>query len=487
MAQIYRCASRVLICLDADDGGHAPRASTILSRTSERIQRIASTIDSPAWDIFPRTNLGDDLHDAQWTSLVVLLSQDWFSRGWVIREAALARTATVIWGMTHFAWEQLMQTLVWQARRNFSKKVVTIAQLHPLAHVHAYETQNPQFARMFYEKADWDPSSLLGYLNCGRGLGLTDARDRIYAFLDMAADSNPVKILPDYSASPLEIYWSFALEYLSSTGDMSLLDYIIHNEGTLVSGLPSWIPCWEKQNHHFPSTFNDPWRSCKTSGSGRISVPRLVGRDVLKVEGACFDTIAAASDALNYATTTKSTFVEAWQSISSVRKKLVYDYPYHLAAYVSVLSRGMSPVHRSSWEHMLCDYANDLQYAVDRGNEKTTPASMSDPSNDTTDVTFQSLRIISHNYRLIVTQRGYLGLAPAVAAVGDICAVIFGSKTTCILRETDRSQHYTYLGSSYMLGSRKSDELLAYGHEFGSEQSKDWVHWDVGEHNIFLS
>lgn len=486
MARIYRCASHVLICLDNDDGGHAARASIMLSRISERIQSIASTISSEDWDAFPRTNLSDDLHDAYFRSLVELLSQDWFTRGWVIREAALARTATVIWGTTHFAWEQLMQTLVWQARRNFSKKVVTIAQLHPLAHVHAYETRDPQFARMFYEKADWDPSSLLGYLNCGRGLGLTDARDRVYAFLDMAADSSPVKVLPDYSASPLEIYWDFALEYLRSTGDLSLLNYTIHNEETLASGSPSWVPCWDKQEHHFPSTFNDPWRSRKTSRSGNSCFPRIIDRDILEVEGVCFDTIAATSDALSYATTTKSTFIDAWRSISSLRTKLVYQYAHHLAAYVLILSRGMSPVHRSTWEHLLREYATDLEDIVERLQDHVTPVSTPDWGNDATDVTFRSLSIISHNHRLIVTQRGYLGLAPAAVAVGDTCGIIFGSKTTCVLRETERSRHYTYLGSSYILGSRKTDGRLRYGYEFGSEESKDWIDCEVTEQDIFL-
>ena len=103
MGRIYRDASHVLICLGADGDEHALRASAIINDVVKIIQTTPATIDTIEWNIFPWSGSDDRiLVDERWNSIDMLLRQDWFARGWVVREAAFAQAATMIWGLTDF-------------------------------------------------------------------------------------------------------------------------------------------------------------------------------------------------------------------------------------------------------------------------------------------------------------------------------------------------------------------------------------------------
>lgn len=98
MGSIYRQASGVLICLGADERGHALKASAIIDEVAKMIQTTAAKLDPFDWDTFPWPDLDDELlNDTRWGSLAILLQQNWFERGWVVREAAFAQKATVVW------------------------------------------------------------------------------------------------------------------------------------------------------------------------------------------------------------------------------------------------------------------------------------------------------------------------------------------------------------------------------------------------------
>ena len=283
IGSIYRNASHVLICLGADEDGHTLRASAIIDEVAKMIQTAAAKLDPLDWNTFPWPDVNDELlNDIRWDSLAMLLQQNWFERGWVVREAAFAQKATVVWGSVEFAWAHLMETLVWISRRSTS--VLRRFETFPSSHVRAYEMQCPQLVRMFFEETSGPTTSLLDFMDFGRGLGLKDARDRVYAFLKLTTDSNSLAIIPDYSASPLEVYWNFVIQYLQSTNDLDLLSGVLHDEEYLISGVPSWVPRWDINT---ASTFGDSWRSRKTSRNREAFAPELIARDTLQVRGMC--------------------------------------------------------------------------------------------------------------------------------------------------------------------------------------------------------
>lgn len=443
------------------------------------IQTAAAKLDPLDWNTFPWPDVNDELlNDIRWDSLAMLLQQNWFERGWVVREAAFAQKATVIWGSVEFAWAYLMETLVRISCRSTS--ALRRFETFPLSHVCAYEMQCPQLSRMFFEETSGPTTSLLDFMDFGRGLGLKDARDRVYAFLKLTTDSNSLAIIPDYSAPPLEVYWNFAIQYLQSTNDLDHLRYVYHNEQSLISGVPSWVPRWDINT---ANTFIESWRSRKTSRSCEAFAPKLITRDILEVRGICYDCIAAASDVLQYTTTTPSMLVSIWNSLSASHGGLVYEGDRQAEAFIWVLTRGGTTGDAATWDQEKKECIGAFYSVIEADSERRSSTERLTSIESLRQSTFyQLLRKMTHGYRAIVTDRGYFGLAPAVAAVGYTCAIIFGSKSTCILRSTDQAEHYKFLGSSYILG-RYWESMDS---EFGSEDNKDWVDWDVEEQDIFL-
>ncbi|KAF3053280.1 hypothetical protein E8E11_009112 [Didymella keratinophila] len=57
--------------------------------------------------------------------------------------------------------------------------------------------------------------------------------------------------------------------------------------------------------------------------------------------------------------------------------------------------------------------------------------------------------------RFMITQRGYMGLAPAIAKQGDSCSIIFGCSTPSLIWPVPAANEstYTFLGPSFVLGS----------------------------------
>jgi hypothetical protein len=90
--------------------------------------------------------------------------------------------------------------------------------------------------------------------------------------------------------------------------------------------------------------------------------------------------------------------------------------------------------------------------------------------------------------KVISTNRGYYGLAPCNTQIGDMCGIIFGCKSPCILRKRSEGSGYTFIGPMYMPGRETPARTggVPELHVFGSEESKDWTIWDGVEEEIIV-
>ena len=84
--------------------------------------------------------------------------------------------------------------------------------------------------------------------------------------------------------------------------------------------------------------------------------------------------------------------------------------------------------------------------------------------------------------RLVVTVRGYIGLADVVVQKDDLCGIIFGRNIPCVLRQVPDSNYYSFIGSAYLMGKKSyeiEEGIVVFCDPLGHEDSKDWVEWDV--------
>lgn len=101
MGPIYARADNVLIQMAGDDRGHASTLASLLVESDTRVRQELSDIAGVEGAKFRYLNPEEQrqfLQDVRWRSLAVIIQQPWFSRGWVVQEAALAQRAIILWG-----------------------------------------------------------------------------------------------------------------------------------------------------------------------------------------------------------------------------------------------------------------------------------------------------------------------------------------------------------------------------------------------------
>ena len=491
MGQIYRHASRVLIHMGNDDKGHGPQVCSLLKDICTIIDEIVPMIPED-WNTFPYPKQDEQiLTDPRWDSLLLLLEETWFTRGWVVREAGFAQDGQVFWGNSEFSWDSLMRTCNWLYKRGvrtlyakgFDSRI-------PLAHLEVFEDRNATYAKLFTTEMTWVDQSLLGYLSLTRQLNLKDPRDRIYAFLELVEnEERQVHLRPNYKDPYLHVYQQFAVEYIRSTGYIGLLSDVEHDEQSLKSGIPSWVPRWDlpltRTGYAFAPA--DSGYPGLTSRDGLVSKPTVTEDTALKLKGVIIDAVVYASDALNSATTTTDTISDIWKAMERLVPESPYPNMNRLGVFVGVLTAGTREGDVMEWLRSEAAY----YYTVHEKNG--SPGDLEPPSwlaqSGSIGLFHNTVKGYTHNRKIVLTKRGYMGLAPAMAQKGDSCGIIFGCTTPCILRPSSLQNNFQYLGAAFVVGQdhwKTSDGRVVFNEILGGADSKDWADWDVEEHDIYL-
>jgi hypothetical protein len=320
MGQIYSRALRVLIYLGQDPAGHGPKVAVLLSDVDDFLQSRMAKLESLDWDVFPYLDEYANhplLTDERWHSIHKLLQQQWFKRGWVVREAGLARQAVILWGDSEISWQQLMWTTTWVHGRLMTPPGTPEVHLYQQlrGHCDCYFDRHISTLRVFVPQAVWAPSTLLNYLAHGRALHFTERRDNIYAFLDLAAKpTDGFHILPSYAKPVLEIFRDFSIEYLTTTGDQTMLSYVVHDTRSLQCALPSWVPQWG-----FLEPGYDNGISLFFASQSQQAVdpfyPAVLDQKILRLRHALLGAGSFASETLHKSATTPELISQLWQRV----------------------------------------------------------------------------------------------------------------------------------------------------------------------------
>lgn len=300
-----------------------------------------------------------------------------------------------------------------------------------------------------------------------------------------------IKVRPNYTASHLDAYKRFAIEYIRSTKSTELLDYVSH-DGKSLEGISSWVPRWDI----------DTWSLAQAStGSSTLkphasssSEPLVNESGSLRVSGVLIDTIHCASGLFEWETTTAETIHQIWQDVTAARVPAPYTTPDStesslLLAFLDTLGAGCYHGDHSEWRLALESFSIEFSMSQQPQTASDQFSGSADAgAEDGPNIFFDFIRNKTHNRRFILTCRSYMGLAPLPAREGDMVGIIFRCKTPCILRKTGQEKHYMYLGATAILGKECSDVEggAMYCTMLGEEESKDWVDSGVEEVDIRL-
>lgn len=504
MGRVYKTSKRTLICLGVQNPEHAQHAAGLVDDVNLMIQNIQRDPDfSGEPGSFPVPAENDTIiSDSRWRlGWNEMSSHPWFGRGWVVQEASLGHDACVLWASVQIEWTAILRVNYWVASRGWSAiksqdAVSAVPRTLSVHHANSFARRHTGEASLFDKYPVYTYwASTLSTLFTARWLGLSDPRDRIYAF--MALDTSDgvlgdLQLEPNYERPFERIYHDFAIKYIEATGDLDILSFIRHDREslatpTMAEAIPSWVPRWDLELNIL-----SPLRV--KMGDHPKTFMITDNNSILRVRGLLLGFVEYSAAQEPYCRFDQRS--QALQIVISLWKEIVAASgvnggPYEerqAFAFIDVLCHFDYSRSLQEWTTRRQEFARHLQSYMP-GSEPSSAIAISQRNESRTEQ--RSLEILSEEIcsrgrrRFVILSRGYYGIAPPITRKGDLFALIYGTRTLSILRPVDgKPRYYQIVGPVYV-----ESKTVVYPHGsnmMGEEGRRDWEEWGLTEEEINL-
>ena len=479
MRKIFQSAEGVLACL-GDEKDHSDRAIEAL------LQIRMLTLKPDVWpESLPAVPLSwagrnlPSLTDTIWKDINLLLKRQWFRRSWIVQELVLAENVMIICGRWTLNWEDFFEALKICRDEIQSEMQLDIQHLPLLNHIDpAYALGLARHSRLLLSDVMFSQRyKLLELLDLFAYTKATRERDKIFALLSLASDCNGKEFDPDYDSSMESIVRRYAEEFVRNGHAMDLL----YRAGISKSyPFCSWIPYWTREN--FPKTIYS-WRSSGGSfcAGGKDSSHAQVLQTkppTLVTRGMYFDAI----DRMGETKVDRNDIISFLNSIYSSIDKL-RDYPTSESRQELKLRLPIGNARQPHLEstnilkpaHILGVDSKQDGWPSELGSKLPTVESIQDM------MTFlkkpQDARQAVWNYwqtaaaftkrisngTFCHTRKGYIGLVPGDAKVGDEVCILRGGAVPFVLRKDGSVKAWKLVGEGYIHGIMHG-EALSFKH-----------------------
>ncbi|KAK3936428.1 heterokaryon incompatibility protein-domain-containing protein [Diplogelasinospora grovesii] len=436
MGAIYRRATRVII----DVGISCPESEI-------------------AMDVIIKSQ-GDTLYHMtrglEWKRMVNnFYDKPWFSRVWVLQEVFMARGAVLMCGRRQEPWQHFRPRHIWVDSRPAWETEPWHVQLpSSVPHVLSISNHAQQLCRT--------GADFLDLLCKGRQCDATDPRDKVFALLPMMSSPQESEVrvgmmmAPDYRKCASRAYADTAAFLLTQTGllFLSCCANGLTGSASQVPGLRSFVPDWSipypegriigLSKVYYPLNAGGstrPVAKMMTAGQPGLETGRCpCQQPLLTVRGVAVDTIYLASGPANIRAQGDihcQEFVDICRRYQTLLARTAAAVPMPDPGHWEPKT-AETRLHPPHW--MAYIYGIPLQH----------PTQWSD--NDLANLASYLLA----DRQLILTTRGYVGVAPKTADAGDVVACFMGGNVPFVLREQKDSAHgqgvYELLGESYVYG-----------------------------------
>lgn len=520
MGRIYARSSRTLICLGLNPQlrQYSQHVIALVNTVNNMMDRTFTRPDfSWNWESFPFPQEDDPLlRDERWNSWEKLGRCDWFRRGWVVQEAALAREAVVLWAGAEIQWISILRTNEWLVQRVRHLMPTGRLLIIPNSHRRTYAIRRPREAKTLHFEQNKDllePMPTLEVLNVARTLDLSEPKDSIYAFMSMPTSDKvfaDLELKPDYSKdmSHLDVYRDFAVRYLQKTQDLDILSYVEHGDSDLdfeneADGLqpsssflsfPSWVPRWDRGLPLMRGVAY--WLNVtvpKIAINSNLASDGLVIHEgsILEVKAIILDSIQYASKRVSWSDTRDAPeyiqeVVSLWREIAP--QSIRYPGPHQdtalnkTLAFLTALCRSFFDGGHDEFCQSLLVFARLLQ-----NDQPTCSIETYLRNKEARRISTFAIKS-SQSRRFILLSRGQYGIAPRIARTGDTCVVIPGTRYPYILRKiASKENNYLVVGRAYIQSKTCSPTQTSHPLPLaGSDTSRDWEDWGLQTERICL-
>ena len=475
-----------------------------VKKTAEKEQHFLfmSTISAEDTTLF---DVEGTPNHAAWLGIYEFFKNPWWTRAWIYQEATIplkGSTEGARGGKVAFLCG--FQTTYWNAISwtiDVAKKIVASQLPHAafldqcwagpekLEDFKNYRQEalvSPRIKNMYKPKdfKEFPASPLLELLQIFRNTEATDPRDKVIAPLGIASQEIIEKVNCGYDQSVLEIYLripKFCLaeepeRELDFLGHAMKLNKPIRTPTKLAECLswPSWIPNWDQPLplHPIPKLFYKtvpakraqhlyafspfpigPYLGPKDTkveakcynASNGTRVQASISGGHLIIKGARCDTIKDIKQLTGPATS--KTFLEQTRPWETVAKGgYVTGEPW-----MNALRRTQAMDAKYDWEGRVVE--RNYMYRPGMSVKLVDRKHLSETVSEETRV---SMTFIEKNHfpmrNLCVTEKGYLGMVPETAIVGDIICIFLGGQVLYTLRYSGKRDEFEYIGETYLHG-----------------------------------
>jgi len=243
MAQIYQGASEVIAWLGeaSPDADAAMSAVAVLSQewTKEEAASQGRNHAGPAG----AARMSSTEAFTYSEKVLKLLQQPWFRRVWIVQEVGMGgNRVTIQCGGKTARWDELVQACGIALLCGAARYSPVISDF-----VIMIDAARGKDACDIYERRQEASVDLLSLLCRYRQFDATNARDKVFALLNLAADdpiTQDTRVLPDYSKGVASVYRDAAIAIMEGTTSLNILRVPIAERCTLQ--LPSWVPDWSR-------------------------------------------------------------------------------------------------------------------------------------------------------------------------------------------------------------------------------------------------
>ncbi|PMD60902.1 uncharacterized protein K444DRAFT_628928 [Hyaloscypha bicolor E] len=446
MGQIFATATRVVVWLGEEDENTRSVCGTIrlLAKAGSILEKQDQATIQHALLTKPVCEVAGlrPVSRKEMQAMGYLLQRAWFERAWVYQESVLASETVVKIGSFEIAGSTIVSMV--ECRMEYGMSYIGKPE-NSLALDRAYVMFLPLKKRSEFGSHFWQ--DLFWALRARRGAKTSDPRDVVYSLLGVAAGGKFSAFTPDYNRSWQRLYIFIAKKIIEETHNLDILSELTAIPTAFVSApkmLPSWVPDWrvpldETVKFSMDSNLEAGPISRVFFSTGQSAVSLIEDEDEfsskLKLHGIHVDIIESIQPSGGWVD---------WREFRQFLTETIYwptREPMPLAR-IKMLSLDAFP-----WDPDMPDY-------VPKGAVPSVKDYKMYLKGEKEDVDLVIMSEMSRRRRkVILTSRGFFGVAPQSANVGDQLYLLPGTEFPSLLRRYPKEEiEYEFVGECYIHG-----------------------------------
>ncbi|MCJ1471782.1 hypothetical protein MMC13_000423 [Lambiella insularis] len=416
-------------------------AEVIAETDSEKMREISSGITlghgtDVTFPITPLTNIFD---------------RGFWRRVWIIQEVMVAKALFFACGDAYIELSPLFAALNMLQSLRYPIESLLRAQYRSLIKIYERQAQFLLIGAFFFgtKGPEEAPFILRELLQVSRQSACaSDPRDRVFALLGVAGDSDQLRITINYSKEYRSVFTEVAKAYFR-VGNLSLLYNAVYQPDSM---LPSWVPDWTypKSSRTIDNGFGD---DLPFSASGLLTSEVHIGREedletTLILSGLTVAPVHSVGSQWDSETSGPSrTSMAAWLSELDELSQARENRPHAAGQDIWWTPIALRRPRDSTWERR--------QEVLHRAYQVIRLPTTSDRSEnwhlEYSEPYAYAMNHAANGRRAFTSKQGHLGLGSAGVQQGDMVCVILGLEVPVILRRLSTIR-YVFIGDAYVYG-----------------------------------